>query len=226
MGAILKKWGYRERMSHVATSSRNERAIMMKISENHALRSSVHDEFERFMMLARDETSRMSAEVKKLLSQSMEAAAKLEALDHEEAQLMASVNIRPSNPSAAADAVAHAASGTSRPFTSPCMSQPCLTFGRLHGRNAIPLLQPIQRAHVPSGPSPTRPPNIRFGFLTCRSTQQTCRPRRILRCRLLARCARVFSRCDGVEWRRTGFFRRIRRCQHFSNAVHFGAVGG
>ncbi len=67
MGAILKKWGYRERMSQSAGRSRNERAIMTKISENHALRSSVHAEFERFMMLARDETSRMSSEVKKLL---------------------------------------------------------------------------------------------------------------------------------------------------------------
>ena len=130
MGAILKKWGYRERMSQSAGSSRNERAIMTKISQNHALRSSVHAEFERFMMLARDETSRMSSEVKKLLLQSMEAAAKLEALDHEEAQLMAAAHVRPPNPSAAADAVAHAASGTSRAFPRTCAA-PCVLPLRL-----------------------------------------------------------------------------------------------
>jgi hypothetical protein len=103
---------------------------MTKISENHALRSSVHAEFERFMMLARDETSRMSSEVKKLLLQSMEAAAKLEALDHEEAQLMAAAHVRPPNPSAAADAVAHAASGTSRAFPRTCAA-PCVLPLRL-----------------------------------------------------------------------------------------------
>ena len=53
----------------------------------------------------------MSAEVKKLFVLSMEAAAKLETLDREEAELMAAASIQPPNPSAAADAVALAASG-------------------------------------------------------------------------------------------------------------------
>ncbi len=40
------------------------------------------------MILAREETARMSAEVKKLFALSMEAAAKLETSDREEADLM------------------------------------------------------------------------------------------------------------------------------------------
>ncbi len=111
MSLILKKWGYRERMSNAAGNSRDERALMLKTSQNHELRDAVHTEFERFMILAREETARMSAEVKKLFALSMEAAAKLETLDREEAELMAAASIQPPNPSAAADAVALAASG-------------------------------------------------------------------------------------------------------------------
>jgi hypothetical protein len=40
------------------------------------------------MILAREETARISAEVKKLFALSMEAAAKLETSDREEADLM------------------------------------------------------------------------------------------------------------------------------------------
>jgi hypothetical protein len=115
MSLILKKWGYRERMSSAAGNSRDERALMLKTSQNHELRDAVHTEFERFMILAREETARMSAEVKKLFALSIEAAAKLETLDREEAELMAAASIQPPNPSAAADAVALAASGK-RPF--------------------------------------------------------------------------------------------------------------
>ena len=111
MSLILEKWGYRERMSNAAGNSRDERALMLKTSQNHELRDAVHTEFERFMILAREETARMSAEVKKLFALSMEAAAKLETLDREEAELMAAASIQPPNPSAAADAVALAASG-------------------------------------------------------------------------------------------------------------------
>jgi hypothetical protein len=111
MSAILKKWGYRERMSQAAGNPRDERAILKKISQNHELLDDTHTEFERFMILAREETARMSAEVKKLFSLSMEAAAKLEALDQEETELLAAANIRAPNPSAAAGAVAAAASG-------------------------------------------------------------------------------------------------------------------
>jgi hypothetical protein len=112
MSTILKKWGYRERMSQAAGNSRDERATLLKISQNHELRDSVHTDFERFMILAREETARMSAEVKKLFTLSVDAAAKLEALDREEAELMAAAKITPPHPSAAADAVALAASGT------------------------------------------------------------------------------------------------------------------
>lgn len=112
MSTILKKWGYRERMSQAAGNSRDERATLLKISQNHELRDSVHTDFERFMILAREETARMSAEVKHLFALSVEAAAKLEALDREEAELMAAANMHPPNQFAAVDAVALAASGT------------------------------------------------------------------------------------------------------------------
>ena len=118
MSCILKKWGYRERLSQAAGNSRNERAMLLKVSQNHELRDATHTEFERFMILAREETARMSAEVKKLFSLSMQAAAKLEALDQEEAALMAAANVRAPNPSAAADAVAAAASGASHSLSS------------------------------------------------------------------------------------------------------------
>ena len=98
-------------MSQAAGNSRDERAMLLKISQNMEMRECVHTEFERFMILAREETARMSAEVKKLFALSMAAAAKLEALDHEEAELMAAANTSPPHASAAADAVALAASG-------------------------------------------------------------------------------------------------------------------
>jgi hypothetical protein len=142
MSLILKKWGYRERMSQAAGNSRDERTILKKISQNRELRDATHIEFERFMILAREETARMSAEVKKLFALSMEAAAKLEALEQEETELMAAANVCAPDPSAAAEAVAAAASGTSFSCLS-CVSSP---RGRLHALHCIPQPQLIKCA--------------------------------------------------------------------------------
>ncbi len=85
----------------------------------------------------------MSAEVKKLFALSMEAAAKLETLDREEAELMAAASIQPPNAPAAADAVALAASGkrTSCFFWVFFIR---LTAARLHGPHSISRVQLIQ----------------------------------------------------------------------------------
>ena len=144
MSAILKKWGYRERMSQAASNSRDERALLHQIAQNNELRDATRTEFERFMILAREETARMSAEVKKLFALSMEAAAKLEALDQEEAALMAAANICAPNPSAAADSVAAAASGASH-VRANVLTRSNLMTARLYGRHAIPQLQLIKR---------------------------------------------------------------------------------
>jgi Ca2+-dependent lipid-binding protein len=117
--------------------------LLHQIAQNHELRDATRTEFERFMILAREETARMSAEVKKLFALSMEAAAKLEALDQEEAALMAAANIRAPNPSAAADSVAAAASGASHVRANVLTRS--LTTARLYGRHAIPQLQLIKR---------------------------------------------------------------------------------
>jgi len=155
MSMVLRKWGYRERASQSAGSSRDERSTSLKISQNHALRDAVHTEFERFMILAREETARMSAEVKKLFALSMEAAAKLEALDQEEAALMAAANIRPPNPSAAVEAVALAASGTffcCSSFLHAVLSLSSGYMGATQSRTS-------NFSHAPKSPVSQPPPN-------------------------------------------------------------------